>query len=74
MPRDSGRHRHDLRAIARRVMVERDLLPDFWSAVMAEVARSQAVPLLPINRRGSRRGRQSRRRPHTVGDRGTAPP
>ena len=43
MRRDSGQHRHDLRAIARRVMVERDLLPDFSSAVMAEVARSQAV-------------------------------
>ena len=44
MQRDSGRHQHDLRAIARRVMVERDLLPDFSSAVMAEVARSQAAP------------------------------
>jgi VacB/RNase II family 3'-5' exoribonuclease len=43
MQRDSGRHRHDLRAIARRAMVERDLLPDFSSAVMAEVAQSQAV-------------------------------
>jgi VacB/RNase II family 3'-5' exoribonuclease len=43
MRRDNGQHRHDLRAIARRVMVERDLLPDFSSAVMAEVARSQAV-------------------------------
>jgi exoribonuclease-2 len=30
-------------AIARRVMVERDLLPDFSPAVMAEVARSQAA-------------------------------
>jgi hypothetical protein len=39
MQRDSGRHRHDLRAIARRVMVERDLLPDFSSAVMAEEQR-----------------------------------
>jgi len=26
-------------------MVERDLLPDFSSAVMAEVAQSQAVPV-----------------------------
>ena len=43
MQRDSGRDRHDLRAIARRVMVERDLLPDFSAAVMAEVARSQAA-------------------------------
>ena len=43
MQRDSGRHLHDLRAIARRVMVERDLLPDFSPAVMAEVARSQAA-------------------------------
>jgi len=31
----------------------------------------EAVPLLPVNRRG---GCQSRRRPQTVGDRGTAPP
>ena len=44
MQRGSGRHQHDLMAIARRVMVERDLLPDFSSAVMAEVARSQAAP------------------------------
>ena len=43
MQRDSGQHRHDLRAIARRVMVERDLLPDFSPAVMAEVTRSQAA-------------------------------
>ena len=43
MQRDSGRHGHDLKAIARRVMVERDLLPDFSPAVMAEVARSQAA-------------------------------
>src|SRR5512136_1935319 len=43
MQRDSGGHRHDLRVIARRVMVERNLLPDFSAAVMAEVARSQAV-------------------------------
>ena len=43
MRRDSGQHRHDLRVIARRVMVERDLLPDFSSAVMGEVARSQAA-------------------------------
>ena len=43
MHRDRGRHRHDLMAIARRVMVERDLLPDFSSAVMAEVGRSRAV-------------------------------
>jgi exoribonuclease II len=43
MQQDSGQHRHDLMAIARRVMIERDLLPDFSSAVMAEVARSQAA-------------------------------
>jgi len=43
MQRDSGRHPHDLKAIARRVMTERGLLPDFSAAVMGEVARIQAV-------------------------------
>jgi len=43
MQRNSGRHRHDLTAIARRVMTERGLLPDFSPAVMGEVARSQAA-------------------------------
>ncbi len=32
-------HRHDLKAIAHRVMIERGLLPDFTSAVLAEVGR-----------------------------------
>lgn len=35
-------HRTDLRGIARRAMIERDLLPDFSAAAMAEVARIQA--------------------------------
>lgn len=43
MQRTSGSHRHDLTAIARRVMTERGLLPDFSPAVMGEVARSQAA-------------------------------
>jgi VacB/RNase II family 3'-5' exoribonuclease len=43
MQRNSGRHRHDLTAIARRVMTERGLLPDFSPAVMGEVARIQAA-------------------------------
>ncbi len=42
MQRNSGRHRHDLKAIARRVMIERGLLPDFSLAVMGEIARVQA--------------------------------
>jgi VacB/RNase II family 3'-5' exoribonuclease len=37
-------HRHDLKAIAHRVMMERGLLPDFSSAVLAEVARIQSAP------------------------------
>jgi VacB/RNase II family 3'-5' exoribonuclease len=39
MDRDHRRHRADLKAIARRVMVDRGLLPDFSDAVMAEVGR-----------------------------------
>ncbi|MEO5954717.1 MAG: RNB domain-containing ribonuclease [Nitrospiraceae bacterium] len=36
-------HRADLRSIARRAMVERDLLPDFSAAAMAELARIQTA-------------------------------
>jgi exoribonuclease-2 len=43
MQRNSGSHRHDLTAIARRVMTERGLLPDFSPAVMGEVARIHAA-------------------------------
>jgi exoribonuclease-2 len=39
MGRDHRRHRADLKAIARRAMVDRGLLPDFSDAVMAEVGR-----------------------------------
>jgi exoribonuclease-2 len=43
MRQNNGQRRHDLKSIARRVMVERGLLPEFSSAVMAEVARSRAA-------------------------------
>ena len=36
-------HRTDLRGIARRAMVERDLLPDFSAAAMAELAHIQTA-------------------------------
>jgi VacB/RNase II family 3'-5' exoribonuclease len=39
MGRDHRRHRADLKAIARRAMIDRGLLPDFSDAVMAEVGR-----------------------------------
>jgi exoribonuclease-2 len=39
MNRDNRRHRADLKAIARRAMIDRGLLPDFSDAVMAEVER-----------------------------------
>jgi len=37
MDRDKKRHRADLKAIARRAMIDRGLLPDFSDEVMAEV-------------------------------------
>src|SRR5512135_367338 len=40
MHRNHQRHRADLRAIARRAMIERGLLPDFSEPVMAEVGRT----------------------------------
>ena len=40
MHRDYRRHRADLKAIARRAMIDRDLLPDFSESVMAEVGRT----------------------------------
>ena len=43
MPPHSGQHKHDLKMIARRAMIERDLLPDFSPPVMGEVARIQAT-------------------------------
>jgi len=39
MDRDHRRHRADLKAIARRAMINRGLLPDFSDAVVAEVGR-----------------------------------
>jgi len=39
MGRDNSRHRADLKAIARRAMVDRGLLPDFSDAVKGEVGR-----------------------------------
>src|SRR5882762_7120800 len=40
---DMKTHRADLKNIARRAMIERDLLPDFSAAAMAEVVRIQAA-------------------------------
>lgn len=45
MSRDSRRNRSQLREIARRAMVERDLLPDFSEKVLAEVDRLSPVPV-----------------------------
>jgi len=39
MNRDNRRHRADLKAIARRAMIDRGLLPDFSDAVKGEVGR-----------------------------------
>ncbi len=39
MDRDHRRRRADLKAIARRAMINRGLLPDFSDAVVAEVRR-----------------------------------
>jgi exoribonuclease-2 len=39
MERDSRRHRADLKAIARRAMIDRGLLPDFSGEVMTEVRK-----------------------------------
>ena len=49
MDRDHRRHRSDLKAIARRAMIDRGLLPDFSDAVMAEVGRitSPAIEIDP---------------------------
>jgi VacB/RNase II family 3'-5' exoribonuclease len=39
MDRDHKRHRSNLKAIARRAMIERDMLPDFSAEVMTEIGR-----------------------------------
>ena len=41
MNRNSGQHRDDLKAIARRAMIDHGLLPDFSREVIAEVGRIQ---------------------------------
>ncbi|MCE9536469.1 MAG: RNB domain-containing ribonuclease, partial [Nitrospirae bacterium] len=40
-------HRTDLRSIARRAMIERDLLPDFSAAAISELAGIQAAATEP---------------------------
>ena len=37
MKNNSRHHRADLKTVARRAMVDRDLLPDFAASVLAEV-------------------------------------
>jgi len=41
MNRRARSHRVDLRALARSAMIERDLLPEFSSAAMAELVKIQ---------------------------------
>ncbi|HSB77184.1 MAG TPA: RNB domain-containing ribonuclease [Candidatus Methylomirabilis sp.] len=43
MNRRDGGHRHDLKAIARRAMIERGLLPEFSAAVMQELGGIEAA-------------------------------
>jgi len=39
MNQNTGRHRDDLKVIARRAMIDHGLLPDFSPGVMAELGR-----------------------------------
>jgi len=48
MDRDHRRHRAHLKAIARRAMIDRGLLPDFSDEVMAEVGESHPLLLKRI--------------------------
>ena len=43
MAQGNSQHRHNLKAIAKRAMIEHGLLPDFSAAVMDEVGRMQTV-------------------------------
>jgi VacB/RNase II family 3'-5' exoribonuclease len=45
MHRSHRRHRADLKAIARRAMIDRDLLPDFSAGVMEEVGRTFSLSI-----------------------------
>jgi len=45
MDRNHRRHRSNLKAIARRAMIERDLLPDFSADVVTEIGRIKSAAI-----------------------------